>query len=93
MAQTKEQAVARAVADLSGRLGIKQTEISTTTIEDADFPDLSLGAPVDGEMSGQMIAAGWRISLSAAGKNYEYRADKENQLRLYGFNGKNYLIQ
>jgi hypothetical protein len=60
-------------------------------VEDDDFPDMALGAPEDGEMSGQMITPGWRIRLGADGKNYEYRADK-NQVRLYKFKGKNYRV-
>jgi hypothetical protein len=52
---------------------------------------MSLGAPVDDEMSGQMISGGWRISLGADGKTFEYRADKY-QLRLVGFGGTNHVI-
>ncbi|HEY6217599.1 MAG TPA: hypothetical protein VIW74_13110, partial [Pyrinomonadaceae bacterium] len=59
--------------------------------EDADFPDMALGAPESGEMSGQMITRGWRIQLEAQGQTYEYRADK-NQVRAYKFKGKNYRI-
>lgn len=91
MAQTKEQAIAKAKADLSKRLGIAENQIAESSIENADFPDLSLGAPQRGEMSAQMIGSGWRINLNAAGKNYEYRADKE-QLRLFQFNGANFLV-
>jgi len=60
-------------------------------LPEKDFPDMSLGAPVDGEMAAQMISSGWQIELSAGGKTYEYRADKY-QLRLKGFNGTNYVI-
>jgi hypothetical protein len=42
-------------------------------------------------MSGMMITSGWRIKLQAAGKSYEYRADR-NQIRLYNFNGANHKI-
>lgn len=91
MAQTKEQAVARAKADLSKRLGIAGNQISEDSIENQEFPDMSLGAPQAGEMSAQMISTGWKIGLSAAGKNYEYRADSQ-QLRLVRFQGANYLV-
>jgi hypothetical protein len=53
---------------------------------------MSLGAPVKGEMTAQMISSGWQISLKAGGKKYEYRADKY-QIRLHGFNGKNFIIE
>ncbi|HEY0428735.1 MAG TPA: hypothetical protein VGC76_13220 [Pyrinomonadaceae bacterium] len=92
MSFSKDSAVQEAKTDLAKRLGVSESEISETSVEDADFPDMSLGAPVEGEMSAQMISSGWRINLSAGGKNYEYRADKY-QLRLCGFEGTNYIIK
>lgn len=88
---TKEEAVAKARNDLAQRLNTDAANISEQSVEDADFPDMALGAGEDGEMSGQMITRGWRIHLSADGKTYEYRADK-NQLRLYKYKGKNYRV-
>jgi hypothetical protein len=92
MSASKEEIVRRARADLAKRLGVSEDEIQEEAIEDADFPDMALGAPVKDEMSGQMISSGWRIRLKAGkGGGYEYRADK-NQLRLYKFKGSNYKI-
>jgi hypothetical protein len=91
MGFSKDSAVERAKKDLAQRLGVSESEIRASA-SDADFPDMSLGAPVNGEMSAQMISSGWHIDLSANGKNYEYRADKY-QLRLRGFNGTNYIIE
>ncbi len=91
MAYDRESAVERARADLAARLGVAESEVKEAAVEDADFPDASLGAPVRGEMSGMMITPGWRIRLRAAGKNYEYRGNR-NQLRLYKFKGTNYKI-
>jgi hypothetical protein len=87
---TKEEAVEKARKDLAQRLNTDAAKIKDS-VEDADFPDMALGAAGDDEMSGQMISRGWRIRLSADGNNYEYRADK-NQLRLYKYKGKNYRI-
>lgn len=92
MSFTKESVVQMAKADLGSRLGVSESEIKEVSVEDADFPDMSLGAAVEDEMSAQMISSGWRINLSANGKNYEYRADKY-QLRLSGFNGTNHIIK
>ena len=92
MSFTKESAVQRAKTDLAGRLSVLENEIKEVSADDADFPDMSLGAAVEGEMSAQMISSGWRITLSANGKNFEYRADKY-QLRLCGFNGTNHVIK
>ena len=91
MAITKEDAVENARKDLAQRLKVDATDIKEHSVEDADFPDMALGAAADGEMSGQMITRGWRIKLEAQGKTYEYRADK-NQVRLHNFKGKNYKI-
>ncbi|HJP94094.1 MAG TPA: hypothetical protein VJ875_19200 [Pyrinomonadaceae bacterium] len=91
MAITKDSAVENARKDLAKRLKIDTSNVKERSVEDADFPDMSLGAAEDGEMSGQMITPGWRIRLEAQGQTYEYRADK-NQLRAYKFKGKNYRV-
>ncbi len=92
MSFSKDSAIERAKSDLAKRLGVKESEIKNVSASETDFPDMSLGAPADGEMSAQMISSGWKINLSADGKNYEYRADKY-QLRLCGFKGKNIVIE
>ena len=91
MALTKEEAIQRARADLAQRLGVAENEVRETAVENADFPNMSLGAPLKGEMSAQMIASGWRIKLSAAGATHEYRADAR-QLRLFKFKGANFRV-
>ena len=91
MAISKDEASEKARKDLAQRLGIDATQIMQLSVEDADFPDMALGAPVGDEMSGQMIASGWRIRLQGNGQTFEYRANK-NQVRLYNYKGKNYKI-
>jgi hypothetical protein len=92
MSASKEEMVKRAQADLAKRMGVSEDEINVGAVEEADFPDMALGAPVEGEMSGQMITSGWRITLEAGkGRSYEYRAD-QNQLRLRNYKGSNYKI-
>ena len=81
-----------AVKDLAVRLNVAESEIETSAVEEAEFSDMSFGAPIEDEMAAQMIAYGWRITLQAGGKKYEYRAD-EYQLRLVDFDGKNYVIE
>lgn len=92
MSFNKESAVLEAKTDLARRLGVAEGEIEEVSVSEKDFPDMSLGAPEEGEMSAQMISSGWSIILSAKGENYEYRADKY-QLRLCGFNGTNHVIK
>ncbi len=91
MALSREDAVAKARADLAKRLGVQENEIKEEAIEQADFPDMALGAPIEDEMSGQMITTGWRIRLSAGGREAEYRANRD-QLRLYNYQGSNYRL-
>ena len=91
MGFTRDEATARAKRDLAERLSVDESSISGSTV-DKDFPDMSLGAAVNGEMSAQMISSGWQINLEADGKPYEYRADKY-QLRLVGFKGRNHVIK
>ena len=91
MAFTKAETVERARRDLAMRIGAKETEIKEESVADADFPDMALGAAVEGEMSGQMITPGWRIRLSANGNSLEYRGN-QSQLRLFNFKGANYKI-
>jgi len=90
MGFTRESAVERAKRDLAGRLGI--SDGIRDRVSERDFPDMALGAAEPGEMAAQMISSGWQIDLEAGGKTYEYRADKY-QLRLYNFDGRNYVVE
>src|SRR5215210_1362023 len=92
MSFNQQSAVQRAKQDLAQRLGISENEIQLASVAEKDFPDMSLGAPVEDEMSAQMISSGWQIDLEAGGKQYDYRADKY-QLRLCGFRGTNHVIE
>jgi hypothetical protein len=91
MGFTQESAVERAKQDLARRLNVSEGDIAEGSVSKVDFPDMSLGAPANGEMSAQMISTGWKINLNAKGQNYEYRADKY-QLRLKDFDGANHVI-
>ena len=86
-----EHQISNARSDLAERLGLDIDQITEAGADPADFPDASLGAPVDDEMSAQVITPGWRIHLQAGGETYEYRAT-ERQLRLVHFKGRNYRV-
>ena len=92
MKLNQASAVERAKADLAERAGAAENEIEIVSVTETDFPDMSLGAAVEDEMSAQMISTGWTINLRAAGEDYEYRADKYH-LRLYNYNGANYVVE
>ena len=89
--QTIAEALVRAHSDLAQRLGVDEQEIIEGSVEQTEFPDAALGAPIEDEMSAQVITPGWRIHLKANGKTYEYRANAR-QLRLFNFNGENYRV-
>ncbi len=89
---TKIGATEAAIKDLAQRLEIDESAVETVSVEDVEFPDMSLGAAIVDEMSAQMLVSGWRISLEADGKKYEYRGTKY-ELRLFGFEGQNYVVQ
>jgi hypothetical protein len=92
MSFNQDSAVRRAKSDLAKRLGVSENDIKEVSVKEKDFPDMSLGAPIEDEMSAQMISSGWQIKLENGGKDYEYRADKY-QIRLFGFKGTNYVIE
>jgi hypothetical protein len=81
----------KARSDLARRLGVDENEIAEGHVEQTDFPNAALGAPVEEEMSAQVITPGWRIRLKAGGDTYEYRATAR-QLRLLNFKGRNYRV-
>jgi hypothetical protein len=92
MSLTRSSAVESAKRDLAMRLGISESDIAETAVTDREFRDMALGAPENGEMAAQMISSGWQIDLEAAGRSYEYRADKFH-LRVHNFNGENHVIK
>ena len=81
----------KARGDLAQRLGLDEIDVTEAVVEQSDFPDASLGAPVEDEMSAQVITPGWRIRYRAGGETYEYRATQQ-QLRLVNFKGRNYRV-
>ncbi len=83
--------ILKAREDLAARLGVNENDVTEGFVEQADFPDASLGAPVEDEMSAQMITPGWRIRLQSGSETYEYRATPR-QLRLVNFKGRNYRV-
>ncbi len=91
MDSNQQQIIDRARRDLAQRLGIDESQIAVNSVEQSEFPDAALGAPVEDEMSAQVITPGWRVRLIANGQAYEYRANQK-QLRLFNFNGENYRI-
>lgn len=91
MPEHQDEIVDRARRDLAQRLGLSDSDVAVKSVEPAEFPDASLGAALEDEMSAQVITPGWRITLKANDKDYEYRATAR-QLRLLNFNGENHRV-
>ena len=91
MSAIAPEIISKARRDLAQRLELDENEITEVGVEHAEFPNASLGAPVEDEMSAQVITPGWRIRFQAGGETYEYRAT-QRQLRLVNFKGQNYRV-
>ena len=91
MAALEPEIINKARRDLAERLGLGESDVTEAGVEQTDFPDAALGAPVEDEMSAQVITPGWRIRFSVAGDTYEYRAT-QRQLRLVNFKGRHYRV-
>jgi hypothetical protein len=91
MSANVQDIILRARRDLAQRLGVSEDDITEQSVAQVDLPDAGLGAPIEDEMSAQVITPGWRIRLSAQNRSYEYRATGK-QLRLVNFNGRNHRI-
>ena len=61
--------------DLGRRLGVDISEIVLGDLASATWPDFSLGCPRPGQVYGQAIVPGYRITLSAGGREYVYHTD------------------
>lgn len=65
-----------AIADLSQRAGVPATSIEVVSAEAVDWPDACLGVRTPDRMCAQVITPGYRITLRANGKLYEYHTDQ-----------------
>lgn len=61
--------------DLGRRLGVDISEIELADLASVTWPDFSLGCPRPGQVYGQAIVPGYRITLSAGGREYVYHTD------------------
>jgi len=55
MSYSKEDVLSKARHDLARRLGVNERDVREGSVEETDFPDTSLGAGTEDEMSGQML--------------------------------------
>ena len=72
-AQSTEDAITMAKADLSKRLSIGPELIEVIASEECTWGDTSLGFPDPGTSYAQILISGYRVVLRAAGGTFEYR--------------------
>jgi hypothetical protein len=72
-----QHATQRAKEDLARHLDVDVKGIDVISLEAVDWPDASLGCPEPGKLYAQVITAGYRIVLQAAGQQYPYHTDSE----------------
>lgn len=68
--------VQMAMDELAGRMGIKTADMQTKSVEAVEWPSAALGCPQPGKFYAQVITPGYKIVLSAAGKDYVYHSDR-----------------
>jgi hypothetical protein len=83
-----EHLVELAKADLSQELGVGFDEIQVQSVEEAEFPDASLGVPEPGKVYAQVITPGYVIELAVAGQTYRYHASGERIVTVPGEKGQ-----
>ena len=65
-----------AIAYLSQRLNIPESQVQVASFEQTEWPDSCLGLAAPGEMCLQVITPGWLILLDANGRQYEIHTDE-----------------
>lgn len=63
--------------NLAQRLGVEPEAVTVQSVEEAAFPDASLGVPEPDKLYAQVLTPGYSIKLIVAGQTYEYRASDE----------------
>lgn len=69
-------AVPAAMQALAQELGRTPEEIKVVRYEQADWPDVCLGLPREGEQCAQVVTPGWKVMLSLDGADYELHTDE-----------------
>jgi hypothetical protein len=71
---------ALARAELARELAIAEADIAVVSVEEIEWRDSSLGCPKPGVNYLQVITPGYKITLVAQGKSYEYHSDNNRRV-------------
>ena len=69
--EAREDAVKRARELVARELSTRVERVALGSVEPAQWPDASLGCPAAGMMYAQVLTDGFRVRLTAAGREYE----------------------
>jgi hypothetical protein len=75
---TRMGALARAA--LAQELGVAESDITVVAAEETEWRDSGLGCPKPGVNYLQVITPGYKITLEAQGKRYEYHSDNNRRV-------------
>ena len=75
---TLQKLINDARRDLTQRANVPDSAITVKSAEPVEWPDTSLGCPIEGMMYAQVITPGYLIVLEANGQAYEYHASRTN---------------
>ena len=70
-------AVEAALQFLAQRLGVPASEISVVQVSQEQWPNACLGAASPDEVCAQVVTPGYRVILTAAGRQYEVHTDDQ----------------
>ena len=71
-----------ATEDLAGRLSVEVEQIRLIETETVEWPDASLDCPQEGMSYAQVVTPGYRVTLEAGGRTYEYHTDQDQAVVL-----------
>ncbi len=74
--------VMSAIADLSKKAGVSESEVKVISVESAEWMNSCLGISKPGQVCAQVITPGYKVTLDAGGIKYVYHTDLGNHFVL-----------
>ena len=68
-----------AIADMAEHLNVQAEQVTVVELEEVTWPDASLGCPLPGMMYAQVLVPGYRVTLEAVGRRFEYHTDRTSR--------------
>lgn len=66
-------------ADAARQGGIAEAEVRLASVQPVTWPDASIGCPQPGMLYAQMLVPGWRVTLQAGERRYDYHAARSGR--------------